>query len=180
MLQWRWHCLIIVCQLWCNLMLLKCCIQRMRATFPSLWEENFAGVIVSNHSNVHKIAHFKNAWKENLSWRTCCRSWWTKTRIFFLGLQQAARNGELLVGSEDIGKTLQHNGEGILNNHFLYLGQLIAHSILQGGCGPQFFTPSVADFLLKGPASAAPSLTEVPDAAIRTKLEEVNQTYFKI
>ena len=46
---------------------------------------------------------------------------------------------------------------------FLYVGRMIALSILHGGPGPVFFAPVVVDYLFGGISAVKPSVDDVPD-----------------
>ena len=46
---------------------------------------------------------------------------------------------------------------------FLYVGKMIALSIIHGGPGPVFFSPAVVDYLFGGISSVTPRIEDIPD-----------------
>ena len=53
------------------------------------------------------------------------------------------------------------------------VGKLIALSILHGGPGPIFFAPVIVDYLFGGMAAVHPTVDDVPDEGIRSKIIKV-------
>ena len=47
-------------------------------------------------------------------------------------------------------------------------------SILQGGPSLQFFSPTVAHYLLQGDERLQPEISEIPDSEIRAKVQNSN------
>ena len=55
----------------------------------------------------------------------------------------------------------------------MYVGKIIALSILHGGPGPSFFSPAVIDYLFGGIPMVKACVDDVPDAALQTKINKV-------
>ena len=55
----------------------------------------------------------------------------------------------------------------------MYIGRMVALSILHGGPGPVFFAPVVIDYLFGGIAAVKPRVADVPDEHLRTMIEKV-------
>ncbi len=50
---------------------------------------------------------------------------------------------------------------------------MIALSIIHGGPGPVFFAPVVVDYLFGGISKVNPSVDDVPDAQLQSKITQV-------
>ena len=55
----------------------------------------------------------------------------------------------------------------------LYIGKIIALSILHGGPGPVFFSPAIVDYLFGGMSAVMPSIDDVPDINLQLKIKKV-------
>ena len=53
------------------------------------------------------------------------------------------------------------------------VGKIIALSVLHGGPGPIFFASVVVDYLFGGMAAVHPTVDEVPDDIVRSKIRKV-------
>ena len=53
----------------------------------------------------------------------------------------------------------------------MFVGKIIALSILHGGTGPVFFAPVVIDYLFGGISAVRPSIEDVPDEEIQLKIK---------
>lgn len=69
---------------------------------------------------------------------------------------------------------LVKNTSALVNKEFLYVGKLIAMSIVQGGPGPASFSQWVYDYLTRGLDGVQVSVNDIPDATIRDKLNQVS------
>lgn len=58
---------------------------------------------------------------------------------------------------------------------YLFIGKIIALSILHGGPGPVFFAPVVVDYLFGGITMVKPCVEDVPDPLLQSKLRKVSQ-----
>ena len=56
---------------------------------------------------------------------------------------------------------------------YLYVGRMIALSILHGGPGPVFFAPVIVDYLFGGISAVKPSVDDVPDEDLQLKIRKV-------
>ena len=56
---------------------------------------------------------------------------------------------------------------------YLYVGKMIALSILHGGPGPEFFAPVVVDYLFGGISAVNPTIEDVPDKDLQLKIRKV-------
>ena len=54
------------------------------------------------------------------------------------------------------------------------MGQIIALSVIHGGPGPVFLSPTVVDYLFGGMAAVSSSIDDVPDQLVQGKLKKVN------
>lgn len=57
---------------------------------------------------------------------------------------------------------------------YLYVGRMIALSILQGGPGPVFFAPVIVDYIFGGISAVKPSVDDVPDEELQLKIRKVH------
>ena len=53
---------------------------------------------------------------------------------------------------------------------YLYVGRMIALSILHGGPGPVFFAPIIVDYLFSGISAVKPSINDVPERQLQLKV----------
>ena len=56
---------------------------------------------------------------------------------------------------------------------YLFMGKVIALLIVNGGPGPTFLAPVVDDYLFGGIACVKPSVEDVPDETVRSKIQKV-------
>ena len=56
---------------------------------------------------------------------------------------------------------------------YLYVGRMIALSILHGGPGPVFFAPVIVDYLFGGISAVKLSVDDVPDEDLQLKIRKV-------
>lgn len=66
------------------------------------------------------------------------------------------------------------------NEVYLSVGKIIALSILHGGPGPFFFAPCIIDYLFGGIGSVTPSVDDVPDREVQSKLKRVGHFYLSL
>ena len=57
---------------------------------------------------------------------------------------------------------------------FVYIGRIIALSLLYGGPAPTFFSPAVADYIVHGILKVKATVDDVPDEEVRKKLINVS------
>lgn len=56
------------------------------------------------------------------------------------------------------------------DEQYLYVGRMIALSVLHGGPGPVFFSPVVVDYLFGGVPLVKPKIDDVPDKTLQGKV----------
>lgn len=59
----------------------------------------------------------------------------------------------------------------------MYIGKIIALSILHGGPGPVFFSPVIVDYLFGGMLAVKPSIDDIPDESLQSKIKKVFSGY---
>lgn len=57
---------------------------------------------------------------------------------------------------------------------FVYIGKMIAMSLLYGGPAPAFFSAAVADYIVHGIVKVKATIADVPDEDMKKKLIKVN------
>lgn len=67
-----------------------------------------------------------------------------------------------------------HNMVALERRHFMYLGQMIAVSIIHGGPGPHCLSHSVVDYLSFGLSKIHADVSDVPDAEVKERLIQVS------
>lgn len=83
--------------------------------------------------------------------------------MFFQGLMDA--------------KVPTHNMSALLRDTFVYIGQMMAMSIMQGGSGPKCLAHPVVDYLLYGSyRHSSVSVSDIPDEDVKEKLSLVSST----
>lgn len=92
---------------------------------------------------------------------------------FHLLMASVAQNNSLFVGPQSK-RAPAHSVVEVDRKTFYYVGVVLAASIVHGGPAPAFFTEAVADFLLFGLGKVRVTVEDVPDAAMRVKLEKVD------
>ena len=66
-----------------------------------------------------------------------------------------------------------HNVVELEKKTYYYVGVVSALSLIHGGPAPQFFSDSVADYIVNGIGGVNLVIGEVPDDEIRKSLDEV-------
>ena len=56
---------------------------------------------------------------------------------------------------------------------YLYIGRMMALSILHGGPGPVFFAPAIIDYLFDGTSGVKVTIADVPDKHIQSQIRKV-------
>ena len=59
------------------------------------------------------------------------------------------------------------------NELYLYIGKIIALSIVHGGPGPVFFSPVIVDYLFGGMSALSASINDIPDESLQIKVRKV-------
>lgn len=57
---------------------------------------------------------------------------------------------------------------------YLYIGKIIALSILHGGPGPVFFSSVIVDYLFGGMSAVKPCVDDVPGESLQSKIKKVD------
>ena len=91
--------------------------------------------------------------------------------FFHILLADIANNNNLFEGSE--GRVPRPNVFELEKKTYLYVGQMIATSLLHGGPAPSFFSKAVADYLVFGVTNVSPSTNDIPDASVRDSIQKV-------
>ena len=91
--------------------------------------------------------------------------------FFHILLAEMANNNTLFEGSE--GRVPRPNVFELEKKTYLYIGQMIATSLLHGGPAPSFFSKAVADYLAFGMNHTSPSISDVPDISVRECIQKV-------
>ena len=60
---------------------------------------------------------------------------------------------------------------------YLYIGRMIALSILHGGPGPVFLSPVIVDYLFGGISAVNPCVNDVADEILQSKIRKVHYVF---
>ena len=97
--------------------------------------------------------------------------------FLYLLMGEIAANNSLFSGKEDCRVPLP-NMSALERQTYKHIGQMMSMSLLHGGPAPTFFAPSVVDYVVHGIKKVKPTVDEVPNPTIRTKLWEVSCKYY--
>lgn len=95
-----------------------------------------------------------------------------KREFFTLVLKPIKENNSRMDGPL-YARVLRHNTTSLQENQYLYIGKLMALSIVHGGPSPSFFSECVVDYIFSGMAAVVPSIDDIPDFSIRQQVEMV-------
>ena len=87
-------------------------------------------------------------------------------------ISEIAENNSLFCGITTA-RIPRHNVVELEKKTYYYVGVVSALSLIHGGPAPQFFSDSVADYIVNGIEGVNPVIGEVPDDEIRKSLDEV-------
>ena len=90
-----------------------------------------------------------------------------------LAVGEIQKNNTLLCGSMTR-RSLSHNIHELERNTYIYLGAILAVSIVHGGPAPAFFCSAVADFVAFGMSRVKPSFEDIPDMYVRESISKVS------
>lgn len=94
--------------------------------------------------------------------------------FFNLLLKSISGNNLIFCGGCDC-RCISHNMMELDQKTYYYVGMMIALSIIYGGPAPNFFAPTLANYIAFGNASA-PSYLDIPDNSIKDRLIKVGYT----
>ena len=95
--------------------------------------------------------------------------------FFGLLLCEISHNNALLCGKV-YSRLPTHNMIELSRKTYMHVGIMIAASIIHGGPAPKFFAPCIADYITFGLDHVTPTLEEIPDMSITSKLIKVINT----
>jgi hypothetical protein len=98
-------------------------------------------------------------------------------REFFMLLMNAIRENNSLLDGPLTTRVLRHNTTALQNELYLYMGKMIALSIVHGGPGPSFFVECVVDYIFNGLGSVSARIVDIPDASIKERIQKVERTF---
>ncbi|KAK9976850.1 hypothetical protein ABG768_018671 [Culter alburnus] len=93
-------------------------------------------------------------------------------REFLTLLMENLKQGALFVGPDEA-KFLNFNSRSMQNDDYFYAGVAIALSIVHGGPGPQFISPSLFKALTINPEATVISVEEVTDPMLCPNLQRL-------
>ena len=93
-----------------------------------------------------------------------------KREFFRLALEACMNDPSLFTGRS---KVPLHNTTALLQNHFQYVGYIIAMSLVQGGPGPVCFASWVYDYLAKGLEGVEVNGDDVDTESVKVVLKQV-------
>lgn len=68
----------------------------------------------------------------------------------------------------------RHNIVELDKKTYYYAGVMIALSLVHGGPAPQFFSPAVADYIVRGMLNVKATVDDIPDDVMKQKVEKVH------
>ena len=92
--------------------------------------------------------------------------------FFHLIISNMSQDNNLFCGPDGY-RTPRINIVELGKNTFYHVGCMIALSLVHGGPTPKFFSPAVADYIIYGIDKVIANPSDVPDMAIRQKLNQV-------
>ena len=92
-------------------------------------------------------------------------------RLFLQNLSHKQGN-KFFSSPEGLVPILQY--DAVSNLHFEIIGKIIGASIFLGGTAPHCFVPPVVDYLIYDQVNHIPTIRQIPDYEIRSKLETVS------
>ena len=96
------------------------------------------------------------------------------TREFLTLVLEWLANSHLFCGPKQA-KFLSCNASGLASSEYLYAGKMAALSLVHGGPGPSFFSPSLYDALVKDPDKVEVTLEEVYDPELKSSLQDLTK-----
>lgn len=97
-------------------------------------------------------------------------------REFLRLLMKAVSEQSSLLAGPPTRKVLLHNSLAMSKGHYRCMGEMIVMSLMQGGPGPAFFSPTVIDYVLGGISKVKPSIGDIPDYHVQEMLKKVGFT----
>ena len=92
--------------------------------------------------------------------------------FLYLLMGEIAANNSLFCGEENC-RIPAPNMSALEKHTYKHVGEMIAVSLVHGGPSPTFFAPSVVDYIVYGLKRVKPTIDEVPNPIIRSKIYKV-------
>ena len=89
-------------------------------------------------------------------------------------VMEIANKNNLFEGND--GRVPRPNVLELEKKTYLYVGQMIAVSLLHGGPAPSFFSKAVADYFAFVQSGVSPSRDDVPDISVQNSIQKVRDS----